>query len=161
MIAFEPDPIAFARLKQTLERNSVRDVRPINAAVAGEDGMVPFYSEPGDTGGITAGLNASWSGAVAREVRAVRLSAMIREPVDFLKLDVEGAEYAVICDLVETGTIDYLREAVIEFHEPGADVGGVEQMVRLLEASGMQVSRSGVADRARVGIVRAWRADGT
>jgi len=48
------------------------------------------------------------SRTIGREIRveAKRLSSFINGRVDLLKLDVEGAEVKVICDLLESGKFD-------------------------------------------------------
>ena len=56
------------------------------------------------------------------EVECIRFSDFIQEnfkPKDFivLKLDIEGSEFAVIDDMIATGTMDYINEIYIEFHE--------------------------------------------
>ena len=56
------------------------------------DGTIAFYSSSTDPGGLTGSIDPSWGGQPRQDVRVVRLSALLRQPVDFLKLDVEGAE---------------------------------------------------------------------
>ena len=56
------------------------------------------------------------------EVECIRFSDFIQEnfnPEDFivLKLDIEGLEFAVMDDMIATGTMDYINEIYIEFHE--------------------------------------------
>jgi hypothetical protein len=57
--------------------------------------------------------------------------------VDFLKLDVEGSELAVLRDLESNGTIGQIRQMVIEFHhhmDPAVD--NLSECLALLEAQG-------------------------
>ena len=81
------------------------------------DGTIAFYSSSTDPGGLTGSTDPSWGGHERQDVRVVRLSALLREPVDFLKLDVEGAEYEIVADLISTGAIQWVLETVIEYHE--------------------------------------------
>ncbi|HEU0053622.1 MAG TPA: FkbM family methyltransferase, partial [Longimicrobium sp.] len=151
ILAFEPDPAAFARLRRTVEENGLGDgVELRNEAVAGEAGTLRLFGPPG---GIEVGT--AWTEGEARDVPAVRLSDHIDGPVDFLKLDVEGAEYGVIDDLVRTGAIGHVREAVIEFHRDGAAPDAPERMVAALRAAGFAVT----GDLSpRIGLLRATRA---
>jgi len=56
------------------------------------------------------------------KVQTKKLSNILKETCskdDFvvLKLDIEGSEFAVIDDIIETGTYEYLNEIYVEFHE--------------------------------------------
>lgn len=157
LTAIEPEPLAFARLSDTIARNGLRDVRLINAALAERDGATTLYRNPLDAGSITASVNQTRGGGLARDVAAIRLSSLIDEPVDFLKLDVEGAEYGVLRDLVATGTILRVRQAVIEYHDIDSEPGGVDGLIRALESSGMRIERLADDRRSGVGLLRAHR----
>ena len=151
VIAFEPDPITFARLVRTVEVNGLRDVRLENAAVGDKDGTVAFYWQPIGSGGMTASVEPSWGGDTRQEVRAVRLSTWIQEPIDFLKLDVEGAEYDVVRDLIDTDAIRWVREAVIEYHALTARPDGVSQMIEVLQAAGFDVRATAADAENKIG----------
>jgi hypothetical protein len=49
-------------------------------------------------------------------VRAVRLSTFITEEVDFLKIDIEGAEMEVLEELAASGKMNLVQQMAIEFH---------------------------------------------
>ena len=157
VIAFEPDPTAFARLARTIEMNGLRNVRPENAAVVDKDGTVALYFNPSASGSMTASIDPAWGGEARQEVRAVRLSAWIQEPVDFLKLDVEGAEYDVVRDLIDTDAIRWVLDAVIEYHELATRPDGVSRMVNALQAAGFDVHVTEEGGASSMGIIRARR----
>ena len=157
VIAFEPHPVTFARLLDTIHSNGLHNVHAENAAVGGTDGTGAFYSQPSDHGSLTGSVDRSWGGDERLEIRTVRLSGWIREPVDFLKIDVEGAEYDVIDDLIETDAIRWVREAAIEYHDLETKPGRLTRMTTALEAAGFHI-RVTIADaRTRVGLLRARR----
>ena len=157
VIAFEPDPITFARLVRTVEVNGLRDVRLENAAVGDTEGIVAFYGSQSNSGGMIASVDPSWGGDARQEVRSVRLSRWIQEPIDFLKLDVEGAEYGVVRDLIDTDAIRWVREAVIEYHELASQSDGVSDMIEALRATGFDVRVTAAAPESKVGLIRARR----
>jgi FkbM family methyltransferase len=155
VIAFEPDPTAFARLVQTVTANKLSGVQLENAAVGNRDGMTAFYLNRSDAGGLTASTSPAWGGTTRQEVRSVRLSALLREPIDFLKMDVEGAEYDVVHDLIDTGAIRWVRETVIEYHELAAKPNAMPVMREALRSSGFDVRVTPM--QHQTGIIRARR----
>ena len=160
VLAFEPHPVTFARLLETIHSNCLRDVHVENAAVGERDGTVAFYSHQADRGSLTGSLDRSWGGDERLEIRTVRLSGWIREPVDFLKIDVEGAEYDVIDDLIATDAIRWIREAAIEYHELDTQPGRLTRMTNALEVAGFDIHVTPDAVGTRVGLIRARRRPG-
>jgi Methyltransferase FkbM domain len=73
------------------------------------------------------------------KVGARRLSDFISETVDFLKLDVEGAEQRVLSDLVQTAKIRQVRQMVIECHHRiGGQKSCLAGFLGMLEESGFE-----------------------
>jgi len=60
--------------------------------------------------------DASRLKGAAIRVPSRKLSDFIQGPIDFLKLDVEGAESRILSDLVSSGRIHSIRQMVIEYH---------------------------------------------
>lgn len=96
--AFEADPKIFGYLKQNLESNSIKDVNIFNKAVWKSNGKILFASEGADGGSIYQDFDKKFY------VDSVRLKDFISqfEIIDFLKMDIEGAEFDVIMDLNES-----------------------------------------------------------
>jgi FkbM family methyltransferase len=158
IIAFEPEPATFSLLQGNLERAGLRDVEIRRAAVAGHEGTVVLFSPEDDRGSILSSIEQTWSGGAGSDVPAIRLSSVIDGPVDLLKLDVEGAEYGVVRELVASGAIRHVRQAVIEFHALPAEPDGAATLERLLTGAGMRVRIEGHPS-SRVGLLRAERTD--
>jgi len=97
--AFEPDPSAFEALTANLALNPdlAARIRPVNAAVADFDGKLRLSSH-GELGmSVTSSLLAGRGETVeARAVNAAKLFATDLSQVEFVKMDIEGGEYAVI-----------------------------------------------------------------
>lgn len=115
VVAFEPSPRNLPVLRWHVARNGCANVRVEAAAVAAETGTARFTA---DTGSGTGRL--AESGTV--EVRTIRLDDFVDAsgPMpDVLKIDVEGAELAVL-----RGAARVLREArpAILLSTHGADV---------------------------------------
>ncbi|WP_153558555.1 FkbM family methyltransferase [Roseimaritima sediminicola] len=121
---FEPDPAAFAVLQKNITANDIPGVTCQHAALWPEPGSAPLYGDLG-RGGDARGnsLVAAWGNRAASsqtEVPCQPLSTLLdRGPVDFLKLDIEGAEQRVLAEAGER-----LREVAalyVEVHETDAD----------------------------------------
>ena len=92
--AFEPDPKVFGYLKNNLEKNKIQDVQLFNAAVWTENTTLNFEDDGADAGKISQNKKASI------QVKALWLKELLQKEteIDLLKIDIEGAEYAVLED---------------------------------------------------------------
>lgn len=89
--AFEPDPVAYEKLVANIEANGFKDVFTYKEAIWIEEGELVFETD-GSWGGHI-GDNAS---SVGVTVNARKLDGLLDKHVDFLKMDIEGAESDVI-----------------------------------------------------------------
>ncbi len=97
VIAFEPDPLSYSLLLRNIARHRLRNVTPVNAALAATRGTAPFYAD-GSIGSCLAGMPSLTTVAPVHAVETVTLEdAFSRwgEP-DFCKIDIEGAEIQVL-----------------------------------------------------------------
>jgi FkbM family methyltransferase len=163
VIAIEPDRAAFTRLSDTVARNRLREVTLINAALGDFDGTTTLYRDGSDPGCLIATTTQRRSGTIqsrgdasSEQVQAIRLSPLINEPVDFLKLDVEGAEYGVLRELIASDAFRRVRQMVVEYHEVEAEPFGIDQIVGALKAPGMEIEHLAFDRAARAGVFRAW-----
>jgi len=116
ILGFEPDPHAFAALKQNIAQ--LPDVTVINAAVYNKNEMISFFTEKGKRGSLSSSVTKrimEFKRPVEQiVVPAVRLSDYIKKQVDFLKIDIEGAETIVLADIAPT--LHHVVEIFIEYH---------------------------------------------
>jgi FkbM family methyltransferase len=137
ILGFEPDPSIFPYLKENAERAGLRDVKLVQSAVTSHDGSLKFYSD-GKYGSCLAeygGLEppAGWK---EYDVPCVRLRDYLTEPVDFLKLNIEGAEWDALA-----GSEDRLRqvhEMVIEYHHLPGLPRSLHKILELLHRCGFE-----------------------
>jgi FkbM family methyltransferase len=114
--AFEPAPWACEAIEATIEANDLKGVALHNAALAECDGTLELFHDPEHPGSAVMSVFQDRMPGEAVRVPAVRLSRYVTRPVDFLKLDVEGSELAVLRDLEASGAITQIEQMVIEFH---------------------------------------------
>ena len=135
--AIEPDPAAFNLLENNLTRNGLKDTTAFNFALGATQGEVDlFVPHPGSL--MTSNFASRANGEAIR-VPVRRLSELISEPVDLLKLDIEGMEGPVLQELAQSGKMSLVRQAIIEVHHNLPDCGfTLGRILELLEASGFQ-----------------------
>ena len=111
--AFEADPALAAICRRNVAANGAASVDVRDTAVWVGDGSIEFVCEGADSGAV-ASLRPTVSGPMAF-VPAVRLRDWLNEPVDLLKLDIEGAELPVLEDCRDR--LHNVRALTIDLHE--------------------------------------------
>ena len=105
VFAFEPSPGSAAFLRTNLRRNGAENVEVVATALADREGTISFHDVPFFTAGSFTAEEGTWLGADAVgstlvQVPCTTLDAFVEdhsvERVDVLKIDVEGAELAVL-----------------------------------------------------------------
>lgn len=130
---FEPDPAIFALLQENLARNGLEDVRLINAGLSGTAGEVAFAPDGSAGGQIAPGI-----GGAGPRVRMERLSDYLDEPVDFLKLNIEGEELPVLREAAASGKLGRVRELVLEYHGWANGEQRLGDILNLLDRAGFR-----------------------
>ncbi len=119
IIGFEPDKETFSLLKKNIDQNNLSNVTVHNIALAKKEGTSTFYSDADTKGNLAMSITKSKQGLnliKKSKVTTAKLSSYVTKNVDFLKMDIEGAELQVLEDLDETKKIHYVKEMVIEYH---------------------------------------------
>jgi FkbM family methyltransferase len=134
VIAFEPDRRTFDLLCRNISGNAATDVALHNAAVCLKRGEVTFYASSENPGSLHMSTVRERVQGTAHTVACVQLSDYIQEPVDLLKIDIEGAELDVMSELAFSGKLSAVASLIIEYHHhirPNDDQ--LSRMLRLLE----------------------------
>ena len=117
IIGFEADEKTFKVLDRNVHDNTLTDVTIYNKAVTNEKGQIHFFYNDGNSGlGSILGEQADVL-PLEKTVEADTLSSYINQPVDCLKLDIEGAETGVLEDLHKNNKLHFIKRIVMEFHQ--------------------------------------------
>jgi FkbM family methyltransferase len=138
--AFDPTPIALAWVAtQQLPPNL--HVHPVG--ISAEDGTARFAAPSRADWESFSMLRTEGAGeAVDAPVR--RLATLMRERgherIDLVKLDIEGAEYAVLPDLIDAGIRP--TQILVEFHHRWREAGPrrTRAAIRLLQRHGYRIA---------------------
>lgn len=145
IFCFEPNPEAIPFLERNIALNQLSAINVFPYALGKEDGTT-FLRVNSLVRGSTSATTMH-SGELAEEqgssvsVSVRRLSDFIIEPVDILKIDVEGAEGEILEDLEERKKFPFIREMYIEYHFDGVSrCYPKEKLLSLLQQNGFQYS---------------------
>ena len=128
------------RSAEYLKRNPVRGLEFYSFGVASKDGEVMFYAP-------YQSKNVSWS-KIPRKTQSQafpvkRLATIMRElghsHIDILKMDIEGAEYEVLEDMLVSGIRP--TQLLVEFQHrfEGVGIGKTKRIMQKLREAGYKV----------------------
>jgi FkbM family methyltransferase len=140
IVGFEPHPEAYAVAKRNIKNNNLDNVELVNAALSGKRGKIQLSYIPGEIMASTTGsrLDARGETPFTKEVDACLLSDYMNEEVDFLKLDIEGAENAVLREA--ESKLKNVRNIFLEFHQTrNDDTNSLSDTILLLERNGFDI----------------------
>lgn len=132
--AFEPNPEVFKLLKDNIEANKFSDITLINAACGGKNEEIDFsineqYSLS----------SSSYDSNLSRTIRVkkIALSDYVNDEISLIKMDIEGAEFETLENLIKTGKIQKVKKLSIEYHHRlFTDKAQLGLFLKLLEDNG-------------------------
>ncbi len=133
VIGFEPDPSIFSVLKNNISRNNCDNIQLINKAIWISETNLAFTPDGSDGGRIS--LNKKTIETVS--VPSVCLSDFLNEDVDFLKIDIEGAETIVLQSCKEK--LNNIKNIFIEYHSIAAEKQELHNLLKILSDAGFRV----------------------
>jgi len=144
IVCFEPDPQTFAILEENIRQNNLANVKAHNVAVAAYAGTLTFYYDERLPGGDVANsVNKNFRASLAdepkmaeRKVEAVPLHDYLKEPVDILKVDIEGSEASALKSCHEE--LPNVALLQMEYHYLPANTLG--DVLETLEKAGLRYS---------------------
>ena len=129
VIAFEADPAIFQVLEKNCQSQGLTDVELHQQAVWIHDGQLNFQQNGADAGKVSEQESTS-----AISIPCVSLIQYLQQPVDLLKIDIEGAESDVLhhcrSDLANVNRI------FVEYHSYVDRPQKLSQLITVLEQAG-------------------------
>jgi len=134
ILGFEPDPDIFLILKENIEKNDCNRVKLINKAVWVSEATLEFIPDGSDGGRIPLTKDAAKK---SLSVPAVCLANYLDEYIDFLKIDIEGAETAVLQSCKEK--LDNVANIFIEYHSISSEKQDLHNLLNILSENGFRI----------------------
>ncbi len=140
IIAFEPDEHLIEVLNKNITQNNFTNVTLHQAAVWIEDGFISFDSKGSEASHIDN------SGSGTNLVKTIKLSNLLQayDNIDFLKMDIEGAEFEVVKDCVPY--LNKVSNFFLEYHGKVSDTNKLQILIKILEQANFKVYIKNAAD---------------
>ena len=132
IIAFEPDRGVFKALQSNIESFGLQHVELHNKAVWSSETELQFLAE------------GSWGGRIPKPgdggnmvtVKTIRLKDYLKQNVDFLKIDVEGAETEILRDCA--GELKSVANLFLEYHSYSKEKQSLQEILTILQDAGFR-----------------------
>lgn len=132
IIAFEPDPNIFDILVNNIKAFNFENIDVIKKALWSSKTLIDFYSEGGDGGRISTELDSRKIINIETDI----LSCYLTEKVDFLKVDIEGAELTVLEE--SEHLLQNVNNIFIEYHSKAKFPQNLSKILHILEKTGFR-----------------------
>jgi len=132
IIGFEPDNIIFKMLESNINQFNLKDVELHQKAVWINDEPL-FFKQTGSVGGHIASEESSNT----IKVGTTRLKDLLNKGVDFLKLDIEGAEYKILTDCEVN--LKNIKNIFIEYHSFHENEQMIGELLQIIKRAGFKI----------------------
>ena len=124
---FEPDEKNYSILKQNLDTWNFPDTNVMNAAIWINNGSISFNS----VGNMSSRIETNLDGNNDKgSVQCVRLNDLLNEEIDFLKIDIEGAELPVLKDCSDN--LKNVKNLFVEYHGKYHEMFKLNEILEIL-----------------------------
>lgn len=134
ILALEPDANVFKVLEENIKRFKLSNVTILKKACWNEETTLKFFSEGAD-GGRAA---QQFDNTNIVEVEAIRLSKFLTRKVDFLKIDIEGAEFEVINEIEHL--LHNVERIFVEYHSFIGQEQFLPELLSILKNVGFRIN---------------------
>lgn len=133
IIGFEADPYIFSFLEKNIQSCNLKDVTVLNRAVWDADDETLSFLAEGGAGGRLQERSGQFNYI---DVKTTRLKNYLNEEIDFLKIDIEGAEHKVIADCADE--FKFVKNLFIEYHSMENREQNLHQILEIVHKAGFR-----------------------
>ncbi len=124
---FEPDATNYQIIKSNLENWNFSNTDVTNAAIWINNDTITFNSKGNMASRIEADVVDNDQ---TNAVKCVRLKDLLNEEIDFLKIDIEGAEHAVLKDCADN--LKTVKNLFVEYHGIYSEMFKLNEILEIL-----------------------------
>jgi len=134
VVAFEPDPSIFQVLQSNVRSLNLQNVELRNQAIWDSEGEMAFYAEGSDAGRL---LSSAGVPLPAITVPTIALRDLLDRQVDFLKIDIEGAETQALANCGDR--LRHVKRLFVEYHSYAGQPQTLHLLVSILSIAGFRL----------------------
>ncbi|MDW7695814.1 FkbM family methyltransferase [Flammeovirgaceae bacterium SG7u.111] len=132
IVAFEPDSTIFETLEFNIQSFEFNNITLVKKALWKEETELTFYHEGADGGRIDNSIKTNKT-----TVKTAILLKYLNKPVDFLKIDIEGAEFEVLSS--SFNQLTNVHNIFVEYHSFAGKNQQLPELLQLLKNSGFRL----------------------
>jgi FkbM family methyltransferase len=121
IVALEPDPISFKKLKGNIALNQVSNILPMNLGLWNKKTKLDFSYSGGEMSQIVTQKPSSNQITVIETITLDQIRKKINQKIDFVKMDIEGAEIEALAGATKTILADHPKFIIASYHMRGGN----------------------------------------
>ena len=133
--AYEPDKNSFKLLQKNIQENDWKNVSANETAVSDENGFL-FASSIEEKASVNS--NFATAGKEESQVKAKRISEILQQNFDIIKIDVEGGEWRIFKKIIEHQLIPKASNLFVEFHQIEKNKKQFEEILNCFQQNGFK-----------------------
>ena len=148
ILAFEPDKKIFQFLENNIKAFMLNNVTLVNKGLWNEVNNFIFLNEGADSGQILLDDVKQYSDSEIENIDVVSLRPYLVKKVDFLKLDIEGAETLVLKDIEDL--LINVNHIFVEYHSFLNKEQTIDEVISILKRANFRlyISSPGVSSKS-------------
>ncbi|WP_016991060.1 FkbM family methyltransferase [Flavobacterium sp. ACAM 123] len=134
IIAFEPDESVLPFLEKNIQSQKINNVKLHKKAVWTEETHLKFYTD----NGLGGRIEKKYENQVPKIIKTLRLRDFLdtQNPIDMLKMDIEGSEYEVLIDCEDM--LCNVGHIFIEYHSIYDEEQHLEDILNIVKRQGFR-----------------------
>lgn len=142
VIALEPFKKNYEKLEGNIKNCKITNILGLNCAVSDNSGTARLNVGKSDNNSLLKNYKLLPKGATEEEVQVKTLEEVVKEhqieKIDFLKMDCEGSEYAILRNM-SPAIFGKIRTIAMEFHDLKDVAQTGEEIIRILMKNGFEI----------------------